>query len=318
VPFNKEVVITGASGFIGRHLVRQLIAEGCSPILTTRKLKRDNPVDQQRRWFELDLTDHGRSRELFQSLKPRVLIHLAGTRGRGDARGADVACDELNVRATVELLESAVACGIERIVIVGSAEEYGNQPGPHDESSPAQSASTYGHSKAIASSHALRLYREVGCPVVIVRPFTVYGPDQPIDMFVAEAVDAAVRGLDFRMSEGNQKRDLVFVEDVVRGLIAAATAPNIEGRVINLGSGIARSLREVAQCIWKIAGASAPLLIGARKAQPEELSDTWADISLARRLLGWTPRVSLETGLERTIDHVRRQLGEKTQKCLAM
>jgi nucleoside-diphosphate-sugar epimerase len=211
-----------------------------------------------------------------------------------------------------------MSSGVARIVLIGSAEEYGNQRGPQQESSSPQPTSVYGNSKAIATANALKMHKERGCPVVIVRPFTVYGPDQPIEMFVAEAVDAAVRGTEFRMSEGYQKRDLVFVEDVVTGVIAAATVPNIEGQIINLGSGAAHSLRDVAQRIWEIARARSLLMIGARNAQPEELYDTWADITLARQLLNWTPSVSLNTGLERTIDHVRSQLEERSQRCLAM
>ena len=314
-----EIVITGASGFIGRHLIGQLVSRGYSPILTTRKLRPAGQMsDTACRWFELDLTRSGSSRDLLNELKPKVLIHLAGTRGRNDARGAEVACEELNIRATSELLESAMAVGVARIVIVGSAEEYGKHPGPQQESSSSKSASVYGNSKAIATSNALRMYNEKGCPAVIVRPFTVYGPDQPTDMFIAEAVDAAVRGVDFRMSDGYQKRDLVFVEDVVRGLIAAATVPNIEGQIINLGSGIAHTLREVAQRIWEIAAARSLLMIGARKAQPGELYDTWADITLAQSLLNWSPTVSLNRGLERTIEHVRKQLEERSQRCLAV
>jgi nucleoside-diphosphate-sugar epimerase len=126
-------------------------------------------------------------------------------------------------------------------------------------------------------------------------------------MFVAEAVDSAVHNVEFRMSRGEQKRDLIFVEDVVEGLIAAALAERIEGKVVNLGTGQCHPLREVAQLIWKVTGATAPLLVGARNAPEEELYDTCADISVARRLLDWNPRVDLEAGLRRTIDFAREK-----------
>jgi nucleoside-diphosphate-sugar epimerase len=211
-----------------------------------------------------------------------------------------------------------MAAGVQRIVIVGSAEEYGNQPGPQHEALPINATSPYGISKARTTEHAMRMHAEAGCPVVIVRPFSVYGPDQPSDMFIAEAVDAAVRNVEFRMSHGEQKRDLIFVEDVVRGLIAAACAPDVEGAIINLGSGLNHSLRDVARRIWDLADAQSQLLIGARESTAEELYDTWADIELGQRLLEWKPNISIESGLERTIDYAREQLWQTVQTCQAM
>jgi nucleoside-diphosphate-sugar epimerase len=134
-------------------------------------------------------------------------------------------------------------------------------------------------------------------------------------MFIAQAVEAVVRNLPFRMSHGEQRRDLLYVDDLVCGLIAAATVPGIEGRIINLGSGQPVRLRDVAKRIWQLVDSSAPLLIGARSATMEQLHDTWADISLARELLDWEPQIDLDNGLRETIHWARMQFAHKEQEC---
>jgi nucleoside-diphosphate-sugar epimerase len=167
----------------------------------------------------------------------------------------------------------------------------------------------------MATNQAIAMHARDGCAVVVVRPFSVYGPGQPRDMFIAQAIDSALRNVEFKMTRGEQKRDLIFVDDVVSGLIAAASALGIDGCVINLGSGECHRLREVAELVWKLTGTNAPLLIGARTAREADLYDTWADITLARRLLEWEPRVDLEDGLRRTVDFARDELGTKTKVC---
>lgn len=305
----EKVAVTGATGFIGSHLVRALLSFGCSPVLLTRSPEK---LAGNIRSLRLDLTDNDSVRDLLLNEKPDTLFHLAGTRSRSNS-----ACNEINFQATARLMEAALRAGVRRVVITGSAEEYGNQQGPLGESLSPQPISAYGISKAMATRHALRMHTEEGLPVVVVRPFSVYGPGQPSNMFVAEAVHSAVRNEPFKMSRGEQKRDLIFVQDVIRGLIAAACAHGVEGKVINLGTGSAHRLRDVAERIWQMSGARSPLLIGARAAGPEELSDTWADTTIARRLLGWEARVNLESGLRQTIEFARKQ-EEKAEECLAM
>lgn len=296
-------MVTGAAGFIGTHLVTALISAGCEPVLLTRSQGEESLPEFGKgvRWVHGDLTDPNTISDLIQREKPATIFHLAGTRGRGDVYRGGEACKELNFHATVRVLDAAMKARVRRIVIAGSAEEYGNQSGPLRESLTSRATSPYGISKAMATNYAKTAHAQNKCPVVVVRPFSVYGPGQPSDMFVAEAVDSAVRNVEFKMSRGEQKRDLIFVDDAARGFIQAACAENVEGHVINLGTGQAHRLRDVAELTWKMADATAALLIGARDASEDELYDTWADITLARLLLDWAPRVDLATGLRQTI-----------------
>jgi UDP-glucose 4-epimerase len=303
----ERIAVTGGTGFIGRHLVRALIENGACPALLTRSPRSIMDWSDAVRCVPMDLADSEAIPDILAAEKPDLLFHLAGTRGRGHPLGDSVACAELNVCGTVRILDAARRAGVRRIVMISSADVFGGASGPLDEDVPLQPTSPYGISMATAARFAQAMHAAEGCPVVVLRAFSVYGPGQPGDMFVASAVSAAVEGLPFRMTEGWQRRDLVFVDDVVTALLEAARTPGIEGRVIHIGSGQAHRLRDLATLIWRLTESSAPLMIGARPAPAHELHDTWADISLARRLLGWEPGTELETGLRATIDWARER-----------
>jgi len=257
-------------------------------------------------WIQLDLFDHGAVSRFIKSEQPSALFHLAGSIGLGSDRvKAATICQKLNVDATVHLLKASNEAGTQRIIIIGSAEEYGNQTGPFDQMSLLKPTSPYGITKAEATRVALTMHDQEDFPVVVVRPFSVYGPQQPRGMFVSDAISAAVRSEQFSMSEGTQQRDLVFVGDVVAALIDAARTPGIEGMAFNLGSGNPVRLCDVARMIWRISGTGATLLIGGRSRSDNDMQMTWADPSLARTHLGWEPRVDLESGLRITIEWTR-------------
>ncbi len=304
-----RAAVTGAAGFIGSHLTVALQRLGCQTVFlwSSAAAPGQEPPQGGLSCHDVDIMDYVALARIFGEERPRVVFHLAGVRGRGGERRRFRECVDVNVAGTVRVLEAALKAGVERIVIMGSAEEYGDQPGPQRETLPARPCTLYGVTKAAATDIARLMHAEAGCPVVVLRPYTVYGPGQPSEMFVAEAVECAVRGTPFKMSEGLQKRDFVFVEDVVDALIKAATMPGIEGEVINLGSGQATALREVAALIWEISKTKAPLEIGARAASEGELVDTWADVSKAASVLGWSARIDLRAGLERTVAEAKKR-----------
>lgn len=308
-----NVLITGGGGFLGSHLARALLQRGERPLLVSRRADPASlPPDLRGkvRLEAVDLCNAGQVERLFARERPTTVFHLAGTRGRDAA--AAVRCAEVNVTATLRVLEAAWRHGAARIVMTGSAEEYGAQAGTLSESLPTRPASVYGITKAAGTALALAL-AEQGCPVTVLRLFTVYGPGQPSEMFLAAALEAAVSGRAFQMTEGRQRRDFVYVTDVAEVLLAAALAP-VAGRVINVGTGQAHALCDVARLLWRYAGAEAQLQIGARPAPPHELFDTCADITLARELLGWAPRVELEPGLRRTVELLRGVEGRRDSR----
>lgn len=294
---SKRVLVTGATGFLGRHLLPQMSSNAVE--LWTSASGRTPPPSPVGRFVPADLTRPGETRRVLLEARPQIVFHLVGSLGRGPG-GASEAL-RLNVSPTVELLEAAAEIDVERLVLVGSAEEYGAVPGQLSEDLPARPLSPYGASKAAATAFALAFAASQKSPVVVLRPFTVFGPGQPPGMFVGEAVTCAVAGEPFRMTAGTQKRDFVFVEDVAAALLAAASVPGIEGSVFNVGSGQAHALRDVAARIWEISSSQAPLLVGSRPAPAHELVDTWADVSRVHARLGWSARVSLDEGLRRTI-----------------
>jgi UDP-glucuronate 4-epimerase len=311
LPFDRPA-ITGATGFLGGHLARALVASGHRPILLARAPRATTLLEGLGdfvSWRGLDLTDLAALEDVLQSAAPTTLFHMAGTLGRQRHENPELSCAEINVAATIRVLVAAQRAGVSRVILMGCAEEYGNHPGPCHEDLELAPSTPYGISRAAANRFALAMHAREGLPVVIVRAFTVYGPAQSKEMFVSQAVTSAVCGTPFAMTHGRQRRDLVFIDDVVRALIAVAEVPAIEGRVLNVGSGVPRPLRDVAQLIWRISESGAELQIGGRPAPASELHDTWADIELSRRLLGWEPRVDLETGLRATITHARAKLG---------
>jgi nucleoside-diphosphate-sugar epimerase len=304
----ERVLITGAGGFIGRHLLRALTTVGCHPVALTRfpePLRAEFGAAVQS--VAVDWDDPSSVARVIEAVRPSVVFHLAGVRVADSETNSATRNWQGNVELTENFLRALEATELRRFVALGTAEEYGVTVGPVTEDQPARPVTTYGRAKAEVTRTLLGMNQRQGFPVVALRPFTVYGPEQPVRMFIAQGVEHAVAGRSFAMTEGTQKRDLVYIDDVVRALIAAATAPGVAGSVINLGSGQPRPLREVAEIIWRLADSKAPLQVGARPAPPEELHDTWADVSRAKELLDWTPQVELEQGLLTTINWEREQ-----------
>jgi dTDP-glucose 4,6-dehydratase len=303
----ERTLIIGGTGFIGSNLVTELHNLGCTPLVLTRDKSRhqlsDNPKEKDS-LIELDITDFSATNNFIADYRPTLVINSAATLGLEDSNGKILY--EINFEAIKNLLETSLRTNVERIILFGSADEYGYQPTPQSESFSLKPNSPYAVSKARLSNLSVEMFKNFNLPVVLLRPFTVYGMAQPKGMFLSDAIRSALDNKTFEMSEGKQLRDYIFISDFVRAVISAIQTPGIEGETFNVGSGKAYPLREIAEKVWEMSEADASLLkIGARKAASSELHNTCADITKAKKILNWKPVVSLEDGLKQTIESIK-------------
>ena len=287
---SQRILVTGGTGFIGRYVVDLLCADGVSPLVTINSERNSKaaPLSSEPELVSLDLTNFEQVNDLVQNYKPQIVLHLAGVTGNTDPTGKIY--DEVNFNGTTNLLKALEKTGVTHVVMIGSAAEYGNQLIPFREDMPAMPVSQYAISKTKANQFALDMHSATGFPVTILRVFTAYGYGQPHKMFLSQLITHGLLNKHFKMSDGLQKRDFVFVEDVAAAIRSASTAQDAFGHVINIGSGKGMALRAVAQKVWEICGADEELLnIGAFEKSGDDAFDTEADISLAAELLDWRP-----------------------------
>jgi UDP-glucose 4-epimerase len=294
-PAFERILVTGGAGFIGRHVVERLVDEGHRPLITlSNDDNRTRSISALSDHTFLDLMDPAGIRDLVTSYRPTAVIHLAGTTGHDDPTGE--ICNRLNFEATVNIVDALKGSSLQRLLLIGSAAEYGSQPVPFREEMPSEPLSHYAMSKARANSYALAA---AGLPVTVLRVFTAYGPGQRRKMFLSQLIEHAVGNLPFDMSDGRQKRDMVCISDVVDAILISLGTEAAIGRTINIGSGRGTPLRQIAEAVWKSCGADPVLLrIGMRQKAGDDAFDTEADISLAGELLQWRPTEQILNGTE--------------------
>lgn len=300
--------MTGAGGFIGRHLVRRLEEAGVSYTGLHHTTPAPAPDPGSGRRVRLDLANAAEVESFVSSEQPEIVFHLAGvTGGERTLEFAERAVRGNFVASHHLLAALGRSAGPHRIVLIGSSEEYGRQDSlPYREDLPARPVSPYSASKAAVTQFALLYHQLFAMPVVVLRPFIVYGPGQQPGMLIPSLMEALVRREPFPMTAGEQTRDFVYVDDVVDAILAASVADGAEGEVFNVCSGEERRIRDLAEEAVRVAGAAGDALgIGALPYRQNEVWRLVGSNEKARRTLGWSPRVRLEEGLRRTWDAYR-------------
>jgi nucleoside-diphosphate-sugar epimerase len=305
-------MVTGAAGFIGCHLVYELLNQGHSVVgidsMTDyydfdlkRKNLEWNVLHPRFEFLECDVRSLKFQEAIFGA---DVVFHLAGQPGvRGSWSDGFATYSQLNIEATQSVLECAKQAGIRRMVYASSSSIYGDAIRfPVEETDLPRPRSPYGVTK-LAAEHLCSLYAEnFGLSTVSLRYFTVYGPRQRPDMAMARIINAALQRTPFRVfGAGDQLREFTYVSDVVRANLMAAAADLSPGTVLNISGGSTTTLLSVIGMIGEILGTE--VVLDFASIQNGDVKQTNGSIARARELLGWTPEVDIRRGLELQIDH---------------
>lgn len=310
----KRILICGASGFVGQRAAKLLHDAGASVVGIARRAVTTHASAIE--LLALDMSDARALRELVCTLKPQLIVHLAGTRKLADSVEALRESYDLNLAITVNLLEACQAgATLGRLVYLGSCDEYGCGKVPFEESMREGPVTAYGASK-LASTQLLQLAaRSHNFPAVILRPSVVYGPGQPPSMFLPALIGALLRGEEFAMTAGEQTRDYVYIDDLVEAIASALVAPVAAGTIINIGAGSPVRLWQLALMVAQCVGAGAAELLrrGRLQYRTAEPMEYWVANACAERLLGWRPRTALAAGIARTVASLRERSSDDSR-----
>ncbi len=312
----RTVLVTGAAGFIGSHVAEELVRRGANVRAFVRYTSSGG-------WGWLDESDLAGQMEVVagdirdpETLIPaldraEVVFHLAALIAIPYSYVTPLAYVRTNVEGTTNVLEAARAAGVQRVVHTSTSEVYGTaQTVPISESHPLVGQSPYSASKIGADKIAESFGAAYGLPVVVLRPFNTYGPRQSARAVIPTIITQLLAGRSVQLGALSPTRDLTFAQDTADGFVAAGEAPDAPGRTINLGVGREISIGDLAERIHQLMDRPYEVAHDAQRDRPaaSEVERLLSDNRLAREVLGWEPRHTLDDGLRATIEWLERHL----------
>ena len=310
----KKALVTGGAGFIGSHLVDALLSAGCEVVvidnLSTGRHHNLKHIKERITFHKADIRDQ----ELLIKVSNGcdAIFHLAAVVSVPQTVENPVESAMVNEMGTIYVLEAARKNNIKRVVLSSSCAVYGDDPEiPKHEMMMPKPQSPYAVQK-LAGEYYARLYHDLyGIETVCLRYFNVYGPRQDpsspysgvISIFMTKAVDKAIPLI---YGDGNQYRDFIFVEDVVRANLLAAKEANATGNILNIGTGHFIRIHQLWKMISHLAGID--LEPKYEPARPGDILESVAKVDLAIELLGFEPAYPFETGVEKTFEWYKRMV----------
>lgn len=321
----KKVLVTGADGFIGSHLVEELLREGCDvrAFVMYNSFNSwgwiDSLPESSKDAIEVFAGDVRDAHGVAESMKGvDVVFHLAALIGIPFSYHSPESYIGTNVKGTLNILQAARDSGAQRIIVTSTSEVYGTAiRAPIDESHPLQGQSPYSASKIGADKIAESFYLSFGLPVVTARPFNTYGPRQSARAIIPTIITQALESGD-SISLGllSPKRDLNYVKDVCRGFVALGSCDKAVGQAVNICGGSEISIGELARLILDIMGVEKRITTDKRRIRPEksEVERLFGSNKKIRSLTSWKSAHSLREGLEETVRWFRDDRNRRLYK----
>ena len=299
---SKNVLVTGGAGFIGSTLARRLAREGARVAVTSRsetpwRLEGSKDIEVH----VVDLREEDGVRRILAQVRPEFVFNLASSLAH-DQGTSDI---EERIEQTFGIARSvvlaSVAADVRRIVHLGTIEEYGGLNVVADETMRESPISPYSLGKVMATHFALTIGRLLNKEICVVRPAATYGPTQGPGMLIPNLIAAGIEGRNFDMNKGEQMRDLIFVDDVVDGIVRVGAYEQASGHIFNLGSGTQVRIRDVVEGVLEHLQKPIEVNFGVHPYRPQDPALLALNSQKARDLLRWRPTVTLRDGLKRTV-----------------
>lgn len=293
----KTILVTGATSFLGSSLIRELEKDK-----KLRIIKTSLHGNTKQGIEKLDLTQFAKVKKFIQKNKPEIIFHFAAlvnlTRDYDTARK----CIDANITATLNLLEACSDSTLKRFIFSSTEEVYGSNILPYKETVIPNPPSMYSISK-IAGEELCEYYSKIiGFRLIVLRIGTLYGPGSQPDRFLTSIFKSAVAGKQIRLNSGKLKRDYIYISDAVDALVKSMKKIFRKNEIINIGGSTSISLRRFIEMTVKSAKSKSKIIFNAFPDRIGEARLQKMDISKAKRLLKWEPKIDLAVGIKKSID----------------
>ena len=298
-----KILITGASGFIGKNLVRSLLLNENKYEIHAISRSTNVILDNIENLHFVDLANLDSLKKIVIEINPNIIIHLAYSKGRLDQN--DILNQEyyLNLQITSNIIKTArLLKSLEKFIFFGSCDEYGIQKDPYKEDQFEQPLTSYGLSKLSITKVLKAMHYKENFPSLIIRPSVVYGVGQATDMFLPSLAYAVKNKIPFNMTLGEQYRDYIYVEDLIEAIIMTIKNKSLKmGQILNITYGESFKIKEIAIQLANLIKDDGELFlkIGNIEYRDTEVMNYHTSNKRVKDLIGWYPKTSLKIGLKK-------------------
>ncbi len=302
---NKRVLITGASGFIGKHLTANLLQQGA--LVSTIDLMADHSSECSVTAYTGNLCDATFVENCLLQAQPEIIFHLAAYKERSVLMESFKVAIAANLDATLNLVTFAQQNRtLQALVVMGTVDEYGSNTAPFMEGTREAPVSAYSFSKLCVTHLCEIMHTLYDIPCVVLRPTVADGPGQATDMFIPALIQSIIAGRTFPMTRGEQTRDFIYITDLISAILQSGLCRVAYGQIINVGSGKTVTIAQLARKVERMLGIDSLVEYGALAYRKGEIMEYGVNLDRAHSLLNWQAEVSLDAGLRETIEYYKR------------
>jgi len=297
-----RLLIIGGTGFIGKNLVIHAVqADYKVSVLSLNKPAKNQSIKDVS-YIQADITDVIALKNKLSDIIFDYVVNLSGYIDHSNFLEGGKQVLDMHFLGVQNIFQCLDWKQLKRFVQIGSSDEYGNLPAPQHESLRESPISSYSLGKVASTQLLQMLHRTQDLPVVILRLFLVYGVGQDDKRFLPQVIQGCLSNNPFPVSAGKQLRDFCYIDDISQGILLSLTNDKVNGEIINLASGIPITIKEVVESVKSAVGQGKPEFGKVPYRKGENMS-LYADTSKASDLLDWMPKMILDEGIKRTVDH---------------